>query len=82
MNSGIDAPDEELTNRLSALFTDDVEILDDSDDEDQVPMVSVGDEKIPLTDVQSDPQLIAKMTPAEKDAYIQLYQEYYNDMYD
>lgn len=49
----------------------------DSDDEDeQVPLVSVGDLKIPVTEVDS--AQIAKMTPTEKDAYIQVYQDYYD----
>ena len=55
---------------------DDVELME-SDDDEQVPMVSIGESKIPLTDVT--PELIAKMTPAQKDAYVQLYQEYYQD---
>lgn len=67
---------------LLLVYLDDVEILDSEDDDEQVPMVTIGELKVPLSEVSANPQLITKMTPAEKDAYIQLYQEYYNDMYD
>ena len=45
-------------------------------------MVTIGDQKVPLNEVVNNSQLIAKMTPAEKDAYIHLYQEHYAHMYD
>lgn len=51
----------------------------DSDD-DLIPVVSVGDRSVPVTEVNDS--LIAEMTPAEKEAYIQVYQEYYSHMYD
>jgi len=52
----------------------------DSDDDDLIPVVSVGDRSVPVTEVND--QLIAQMTPAEKEVYIQVYQEYYSHMYD
>lgn len=52
----------------------------DSDDDDLVPTVSVGGKSVSITDVNDT--LIADMTPAEKEAYIQTYQEYYSHMYD
>lgn len=57
----------------------DVEIMD-SEDEELIPTVSVGGKIVPLTGVNDT--LIAEMTPAEKDAYIQTHQEYYQHMYD
>jgi len=55
---------------------DDIEFIDSDDEDEQVPLVSVGDLKIPITEVDS--AQIAKMTPTEKDAYIQVYQDYYD----
>lgn len=59
--------------------TDEVEIMD-SDEDDYIPTVTVGDKSVPVTEVNDT--LIAQMTPVEKEAYIQIYQEYYSHMYD
>nr|CAD7197397.1 unnamed protein product [Timema douglasi] len=52
----------------------------DSDEEDLVPVVTVGDRTVQVSDV--DDALIAQMTPSEKEVYIQVYQEYFSHMYD
>ncbi|XP_073981525.1 transcription factor IIEalpha [Rhodnius prolixus] len=52
----------------------------DSDEDELVPIVSVGNKTVPITEV--DDSLISEMTPPEKEAYIQIYQEYYSHMYD
>ena len=40
--------------------TDDVELLDsDDDDDDQIPIVTIGDQKVPLNEVFNNSQLIA-----------------------
>lgn len=52
----------------------------DSEDDDLVPTVSVAGKSVAITDVNDT--LIAEMTPTEKEAYIQVYQEYYSHMYD
>ena len=46
----------------------------DSESDEEVPKVRVGDLEFPVNEVP--PEQIDKMTPAEKDAYVQLYQEY------
>lgn len=51
-----------------------------SDDEDSAPVVMVGGKPIPVTQV--DDGIIAQMTPSEKEAYIQTYQECYSNLYD
>ncbi|KAK6633156.1 hypothetical protein RUM43_012900 [Polyplax serrata] len=51
-----------------------------SDDEDSAPVVMVGGKPIPVTQV--DDRIIAQMTPSEKEAYIQTYQECYSNLYD
>lgn len=51
----------------------DVEIMDSDSDED-IPKVTVGGMEFPVNEVP--PEYTAKMTPSEKDAYVQLYQEY------
>ena len=49
----------------------------DQDSEADIPMVKVGDRQFPVNNV---PEEFAKlMTQAEKEAYVQLYQEYFND---
>lgn len=53
---------------------------DDSDSDENVPTVLVNGKTVPLTDVDDD--VIAQMTPTEKETYIQVYQEYYSHMYD
>ncbi|KAF6205324.1 hypothetical protein GE061_019494 [Apolygus lucorum] len=52
----------------------------DSDDDEMLPVVNVGNRSVPITEV--DDKLIAEMTPQEKEAYIQIYQEHYSHMYD
>jgi len=54
---------------------DGVEVMEDDEDEDSVPLVTVGSDKIPLTSITED--VIARMTPAEREVYVQLYQDFY-----
>ena len=57
-----------------------VEVMeDDSDENDDIPTISVGGEEYDITDVT--PDVIAKMTSDEMDKYNQLYQDFYKDMY-
>ncbi|KAH9644251.1 hypothetical protein HF086_003750 [Spodoptera exigua] len=53
---------------------------EDSDTDDNAPTVLVNGKTVPLTSVDDD--VIAQMTPTEKETYIQVYQEYYSHMYD
>lgn len=52
----------------------------ESDEDELAPTVSVAGKTVAITDVNNI--LIAQMTPMEKDAYIQVYQEYYSHIYD
>lgn len=58
----------------------DVMDSNDSDSDDNAPTVMVNGKAIPITNIDDD--VIAKMTPTEKETYIQIYQEYYSHMYD
>ncbi|XP_063223948.1 general transcription factor IIE subunit 1 [Bacillus rossius redtenbacheri] len=58
---------------------DEMDVLD-SDEEEMIPLVTVGDRSVEVTQV--DDALITQMTPTEKEAYIQVYQEYFSHMYD
>ncbi|XP_014239142.1 general transcription factor IIE subunit 1 [Trichogramma pretiosum] len=69
----------EESNDMQAINTGEVETMDSDDDED-VPLVSVNGKRIAITDI--DDAVIKEMSAAEKDAYIQIYQEYYSSMYD
>ncbi|XP_064628949.1 general transcription factor IIE subunit 1-like [Lineus longissimus] len=57
-----------------------VEVMESDDDDDGVPMVSIGDTKVPINEVSEE--MVAKMTLSEKEAYIKLGQEMYADMYE
>jgi len=57
-----------------------VELIEDDDERDQAPLVVVGNEKIPLTEIK--PEIINRMTNSEKETYLQQYQDYYADIYD
>lgn len=56
-------------------------INDDESDED-VPSVMVGNRPYPVNEVMDNPDLIAKMSPHEKEVYIQICQEYYENQYE
>ncbi|GAB6030389.1 hypothetical protein CHUAL_007267 [Chamberlinius hualienensis] len=58
---------------------DDIEEMDE-DDDDEVLTITVGGQVFSLHEVTSE--LIAKMTPAEKEAYIKLSQEMYSNIYE
>ena len=53
---------------------------DEEDETNDIAMVVIGNLRIPYNDVTED--MVGKMTPSERDAYIQLGQEIYEDMYD
>ena len=54
--------------------------MESEEEEETVPMVTIGDMQVPFNEVTDD--LTNRMTPAEKEAYIKLGQEMYQDMYD
>lgn len=74
-----DSSDNEEVAEMQAIDTGDVETMD-SEDDDLVPTVTVAGKTVAIADVNDT--LIAEMTPVEKEAYIQAYQEYYSHMYD
>ncbi|XP_076066276.1 transcription factor IIEalpha [Oratosquilla oratoria] len=85
-DSDSDDSADENTNASSNVHVDmpsmdnDVELMDSDDDDDVTPLVSVGGERIPITDVTND--IIARMTQEEKNLYINAYQEYMGSMED
>ncbi|XP_059614778.1 general transcription factor IIE subunit 1 [Phlebotomus argentipes] len=52
----------------------------ESESEDESPTVSVGGRQYPIDQITDD--LIAQMTPQEKDSYIQVYQETFSHIYE
>jgi len=54
-------------------FTGNEESMESNEDED--PMVMIGNEEYPLSEVNENKTLIARMTPAEVEAYVELYQK-------
>lgn len=57
-------------------------INDDEESEEDVPTVMIGNKSYPLTDVMDNTELINKMSPHEKAQYIQIYQDYFQDLHD
>ena len=74
-----DSSDNEEVAEMQTIDTGEVETMD-SEDDDLVPTVTVAGKTVAIADVNDT--LIAEMTPVEKEAYIQAYQEYYSHMYD
>ena len=74
-----DSSDNEEVAEMQTIDTGEVETMD-SEDDDLVPTVTVAGKTVAIADVND--RLIAEMTPVEKEAYIQAYQEYYSHMYD
>ncbi|XP_057670953.1 general transcription factor IIE subunit 1 [Diorhabda carinulata] len=57
----------------------DVETMDSEDeDTDDVPSVTVGNKRYSITDINDT--IIAEMTQAEKEIYVQVFQDYYSHM--
>lgn len=53
--------------------------MDEDDDEDyNVPTVVVGSQRLPITEI--DESVVAKMTSAEQETYIQICQDYYTNV--
>lgn len=56
--------------------------MDTESDEDDSPIVFVAGKPMPLEEVKDNEEMIAQMTPQEKEAFIVAYQERYVDEYD
>ena len=66
--------------RLYFAVTADVEEMESDDDDDAVPTVSVGGVHMSYHDITEE--IVQRMTPQEKDEYIRVGQEMYQNMYD
>merc|ERR1711990_1197177 len=66
---------EEIGGNTNASTQDKVEAMSSDDDDDGIPTVRVGNEEIPLTDVNEG--IINRMTSEEKDIYTQKFQDFY-----
>jgi len=73
-----------LLNLLSQ-FIANIEMInevEDSDDDEDIPTVMIGNKSYPVKEVMEMPELIAKMTPHERAQYIQVCQDYYEHLYE
>lgn len=59
---------------------DDVEEMESEEEDDDMPFVLIGSERVSLQAITDEH--INRMTPSEKDAYIKLSQEMYSNMYE
>lgn len=57
-------------------------INDDEESEEDAPTVMIGNRSYPLPEVMDNTELINIMTPHEKSQYIQIYQDYFQDLHD
>lgn len=57
-------------------------MMNDDESEDDVPTVMVGNKPYPVNEVMDNTDLISKMSPHEKAAYIQICQDYYEHLYE
>jgi len=71
-----DAADSDVEDRTRG----DVEEMESDDDGDEGPLVSVGNLTVPYNNITSD--MVAAMTPLEKEEYIRIGKELYENMYD
>ncbi|XP_014219194.1 general transcription factor IIE subunit 1 [Copidosoma floridanum] len=74
-----DSSDNEDVGDMQTVDAGEVDVME-SEDDDEIPTVNVNGKKIAITDIND--QLIAEMTDAEKEVYIQVYQDFYSSMYD
>ncbi|CAO1306174.1 unnamed protein product [Diamesa tonsa] len=77
-SSGEDSSDDD--KEIENTEIPDIEMMADDESDDDVPTIMIGNRLHPVNEV--DDSLIAKMTPQEKDQYIQVYQEYFSHLYD
>ncbi|RUS71059.1 hypothetical protein EGW08_021183 [Elysia chlorotica] len=59
---------------------DELEEMDSEEEDDDGPMVSIGSERVPYNSITSE--MVASMTPLEKEEYIRIGQQLYENMYD
>lgn len=78
---GINNDSESSSDELNDVNEDlqDVETMESEDeDNDDVPSVTVGNKRYSITDINDT--IIAEMTQAEKEIYVQVFQDYYSHM--
>nr|CAI5825504.1 unnamed protein product [Callosobruchus analis] len=74
-----DSSNSEPDEMRTAADAGEVEIMEsEEEDDDAVPTVAVGGRSYPITDINDT--IIAEMTQAEKEIYVQVFQEYYSHM--
>ncbi|XP_039293557.1 general transcription factor IIE subunit 1 [Nilaparvata lugens] len=78
-NSGSEMSDDDF-NEINNIGASSPEEIGDSEEDEMIPTVMVGGKHVPITKV--DDALIKEMSVQEKEAYIQVYQEYYSNMLD
>lgn len=54
--------------------------MESDDEDDTAPMVTIGDRRLPYHEVTDE--MVAMMTPAEKEEYIRIGQEMYENYYE
>ena len=54
--------------------------MESEEEEDAVPMVMIGDRRIPYPEITDD--IVEQMTAEEKEEYIRIGQEWYQHMYE
>lgn len=78
-NESDSSEDEMMNDVIKETEVDTIESDDEDDDDDgNVPVVNVGNRTYNITDINDT--IIAEMTQAEKEIYVQVFQDYYSHM--
>ncbi|XP_050432337.1 general transcription factor IIE subunit 1 [Adelges cooleyi] len=80
-----DSSDEELSKTIKnegSIGSGVEELTSEEEEDEDVPLVSVGGRRVPITEVVNMTDAISQMTPSEKEHYIQVYQDYFSALGD
>lgn len=73
-----DSDSDDMMNEIKDELGDIEGMESDDEDDDHIPTVVIGNKTYPVTEIKDT--LIAEMTQAEKEIYVQVFQDYYTHM--
>lgn len=71
-----DSDSDDMMNEVKDELGDIETMESEDDDDDHIPTVIVGNRTYPITEINDT--IIAEMTQAEKEIYVQVFQDYYS----
>nr|XP_023028567.1 general transcription factor IIE subunit 1 [Leptinotarsa decemlineata] len=76
LNNDSDSSSDEMNEVKDDI--DDIDMMDSGDENEDIPTVTVGNKTYLITELKDS--IIAEMTQAEKEIYVQVFQDYYSHM--